>query len=317
MIAFLLRPVLGFGKALLAFAVAWPVYLGLAPESEDEALDRALRAAAAAGRLATEAEAALQDDDLTAARGYAALAQNLGHALPAPFLERLETAEAVEESAAVRAGRCAEGAIAGGIRDGISAVCAIAADLTLFGDLRDLAIQGSRWAGGGEYDRMLLGLSAMGLGATALAATTGGGALPARLGLSVAKAAKRAGHVPPKLVRAVAVEARAVARGGDLARLTRASQAVETVRAQHGAGEAMRMLRHADSIEQLGEVSGMYARFGRLARPIMTLTGRTTLRGVKLGYKLAPALVPAAAMLLAGALVLATGIALRGRIERW
>ncbi len=315
MIVFAARTTLGLGKTLLAFAVAWPIFLGLTRESEDEAVFRDLRASA--GKIESLMRAALDEGDLDGAAAYVALASTLDQALPATLLERLDTARAEADTPAMQARRCAEGAIAGTMTDGISVACTLAADFTVFGDLRDLVVQGSRWAAGQDYDRVLIGLSAVGLGATAIAAASAGVAAPAKAGLSVVKAAKRAGQVPPALSKAMAAELRVVAKGGSPVRLTRAAGAVDAVRAEHGTVEAMRMMRFAGSVDELGEVASMYGRFGRLARPVMALTGKTSIHAFKAGYKLTPLVLPSLTLLLGGGLALLLGLALHRRIERW
>ena len=131
------------------------------------------------------------------------------------------------------------------------------------------------------------------------------------------KAAKRAGQVPPALGKAVAAELRVVAKGGSPLRLTRAAGAVDAVRAEHGTGEAMRMLRFAGSVDDLGDVASMYGRFGRLARPVMALTGKTSIHAFKAGYKLTPILLPSLTMLAGGVLALLLGLSLHRRVERW
>ena len=315
MIGFVARAGIGLSKTLLAFAVAWPIFLGLARESEDDAIGRDLRAAA--GRIEGLLRAALDEGDLDGAAAYAALAPTLGQPIPAELLARLDQARATADTPAAQARRCAEGALTGTMTDGISVACTLAADFTVFGDLRDLVVQGSRWAAGQDYDAVLVGLSAVGLGATAVTVASAGSAAPARAGLSLVKAAKRAGQVPPALGKAVAAELRIVARGGNPARLTHAAGAVDAVRAEHGTAEAMRMLRHAGSVEELGDVASMYGRFGRLARPVMALTGKTSIHAFKAGYKLAPTLLPSLTMLCGGMAALLLGLSLHRRIERW
>jgi len=302
--------------ALLAFAIAWPFYMGLARQDEDEAVRAALDKAMRQGRAEALAESALARGEVDDAAAYAELAGRLGHAIPAELRSRIDATGAADDEPAAKLRRCATGALTGAITDGASAVCTVAADLTVLGDLRDIVIQGAAWAAGRDYDRLILGLSAVGLGATALSAVTAGAAAPAKAGLSLVKGVRRAGQVPPALGRAVATEIRLVAQGGDAARLTRATGAVDTVRREHGALEAARMLRHAGSLDELGDAASMYARFGRMARPVMALSGKTSLRAFKAGYKVMPILAPPIALLLAAGLALLAGLALRQRIER-
>lgn len=316
MVVLAARTFVRLGTVLLAFAVAWPFYMGFARQDEDAAMRAALEKAAREGRAQALAESALAAGEVEDAAAFGELAARLDYALPAALQQRIAAARAVEDEPAAKLRRCATGALTGAITDGASAVCTVAVDLTVLGDLRDIAVQGAAWAAGRDYDRLILGLSAMGLGATALSAATAGVATPARAGLSLVKGMRRAGQVPPALTRAVATELRLVAGGGDGARLARAAGAVDAVRREHGALEAARMLRHAGSLDELGDAAGMYARYGRLARPVMALGGKTSIRAFKAGYKAVPTVLPAAAMLVASTLMLMAGLALRGAIER-
>lgn len=303
--------------ALFAFAVAWPFYLGLERQTEDEAARAALDKSLRQGKAEALAAEAIARDELDDAEGYVALAQRLGRPVTQALRDRLEAAQRAQDDPAARWRRCAAGALGGAMTDPVSAFCTLAADFTLLGDLRDLASQGGAWAAGRDYDRVIVALSAAGLGATALSAATAGTAAPARAGLSLLKGARRAGHMPPALARAVGTELRVVAEGGDAARLMRATGAVDAVRREHGALEATRMLRHARSLDEIGSVAGMYGKFGRLARPVMALTGKTSIHAFKAGYKIMPSLAGPIALLLAAALALLAGLAFRERIERW
>lgn len=316
MIRLLARTVWSLGKVALAFAVAWPVFLGLTRECEDEAARRDIARAAQGGRIEQLADAAIRGGDLDAAQGLVDLARTVQVPVPAALVDRLGAARAKAETPAAKAERCASGVFAGAMTDETAMLCTIVADFTVIGDLRDLAIQGAAWAAGRDYDGVILGLSAVGLGATAVTAASAGTAAPAKAGLSLVKAARRAGHVPPALSRSLATEARLAVRGGGSARLTRAVNTVDDVRREQGAMEAARMLRYAGTVEEIGTVAQMYARFGRLARPVMMLTGKTSIHAFKAGYKLLPTLLPSAALLACSALLLALGLALRGAIER-
>ncbi|MEP9380298.1 hypothetical protein ABLE91_26595 [Aquabacter sp. CN5-332] len=72
---------------------------------------------------------------------------------------------------------------------------AAAGDLTAWGDLRDAAGEGWKYAHGEEVDPLVLGLSATGLALTAGTYATLGGGVPARMGISLVKAAKRTGKL--------------------------------------------------------------------------------------------------------------------------
>lgn len=89
--------------------------------------------------------------------------------------------------------RCIDGIWTGRGDDGASTTCAIASDLVVFGDVRDLTRQGIAWARGEDTDLLLIGLSGFGLAVT-LAPQVGAGA-------SLLKGARRAGAVSEPLAK--------------------------------------------------------------------------------------------------------------------
>lgn len=101
------------------------------------------------------------------------------------------------------------GRIAGEIWDGVfkgdtSSEAALGgsllADFTGAGDVRDLVLEGNNYLSNGLYDPVVLTLAIAGLAMTAATVLTAGGAAPARTGITVLKAAKKAGNLPAPLV---------------------------------------------------------------------------------------------------------------------
>ena len=68
-------------------------------------------------------------------------------------------------------------------------------DLFVFGDIRDAVREGSRYAHGETYDELVLGLACVGIALTAGTYASFGAATPARVGLSVVKAARKTGKL--------------------------------------------------------------------------------------------------------------------------
>jgi hypothetical protein len=297
--------------ALFAGGTMWLVAAGLPRQTEEEAVIAEVRRAAGAHRVDEAVAAALDRGDAEDASAYAELA---GHAA-LPFSEdlrrRLAEALAFEESWAGRMQRCLRGVFEGDMSATLSAICTLAADFTPLGDARDIAVQGSRWLGGRDHDAIVLGLSAAGLGATALAYASAGTGAPAKAGLSVLKGARRTGAMNPRLWLSL----EKLGAGGG-ARLVRAAEQVNAVRREFGAAEAVKMLRYAEKAEDLGEIAKLYGKFGRKARPIMELTGKTPLRAFKAGYKVTAALGMQLALILGSGFALLLALGLRRRIVR-
>ncbi|TCT05552.1 hypothetical protein [Aquabacter spiritensis] len=114
----------------------------------------------------------------------------------APELRARVAAEQTDAAIALRGARSFGSGFVTGAPDDLPGLAGAAAgDLTVWGDLRDAAREGWHYAQGEEVDTLLLGLSAAGLALTAGTYATLGGGAPARMGLSLVKAAKRTGRL--------------------------------------------------------------------------------------------------------------------------
>ncbi|MCK6452034.1 MAG: hypothetical protein L6R19_14450 [Alphaproteobacteria bacterium] len=337
-----------FATALLFAlgALGWGLTTGLPLESEEEAVADELRRTATPERIAEEATRALDRGDVDDAVAYAELGDFLGWPPDDALRARLAAAVEAEGRVATHLSRCAAGALGGDMNTTASIVCMVAADFTTLGDLRDIVIQGGALAAGEEYDAIVLGLSVVGLAATGIAVMTAGGGGPAKAGLSVMKAAKRADLLSPGLMRnasalvgdaiapvrrvlaqadyrrpsavaeALGGEIKQVARSDGAVKLMRAAEEVDAVRREHGVAEAAKMLRHAESVEDVGQIARLYAKLGRKARPVMAITGKTSIHAFKVGYKLTREMLAPLALLLAAAGALAGGAGVRRAILR-
>lgn len=167
----------------------------------------------------------------------------------------LELAEAGEcVSVAERAGerwdslaatfqRCLDGAWTGEADDAASLACAVASDLVVFGDVRDLTRQGLSWSRGDDVDIVLVSLSAAGVALTFVP--------QAGAGASLLKVARKAGTLSDRLAGAAYAlfkQRSWRALGGLLGDAGRIS-------AKLGPARATRALAYADSAEELNDVA--------------------------------------------------------------
>jgi hypothetical protein len=134
----------------------------------------------------TEAEAALAADDPELARSIVELARAQGLAVDPSLQERV--AEAEEFSLTRTAGEVWRGAVTGEADTPVAFSAALASDLTVVGDLRDLAIEAEKIP---NQDNLTVALAATGVALTVALAPSGASALPAKVGVSALKAAKK------------------------------------------------------------------------------------------------------------------------------
>lgn len=161
--------------------------------------------------------------------------------------------------------RCVDGVWTGQADDAAGLACAIASDLVVFGDVRDLTRQGLNWSKGEDTDPVLIALSATGLALT-LAPQFGAGA-------SVFKVARRAGTLSDRLASSIM----GMLRRGSFRPLGGLLSDAGRISAKVGPPKATRALQYADSAEELSEV----ARFVEAVDdPLLALRwgGKRTLR---------------------------------------
>jgi len=154
-----------------------------------------------------EIDAALAAGDPELAASFVELARDRAVKLDPAQVAAVEDAVAREAAPAAGARRFAHGLVTGEPDDLAGLAGAATGDLFVFGDVRDALREGVRMARGEEVDELILGLACVGLTVTAATYATAGVGAPARVGLSVLKAARRTGRLGTRLgeglVRAV------------------------------------------------------------------------------------------------------------------
>jgi hypothetical protein len=124
---------------------------------------------------------------------------------------------------------------------------AVAADFFVVGDIRDLVIEGGKLAIDGESDEVVLALSGVGLATTA--------APEIDWAPSLLKAARRAGT----LTKGLGEQIVSLVRQGKKGEVMKVLEDAATLSKKASPGGAMRLLRHADSADELA----MLARFAQ------------------------------------------------------
>jgi hypothetical protein len=146
-----------------------------------------------------EIEAALAGDDPDLAHSFLELARERSVIVAPALAARVEDAVAAANSPTAMAKNFTRGLISGE-PDSLSSLAGTAAgDLFVFGDIRDAVREGKRLASGEKADELVLGLACVGLAITAGTNFTLGTAAPARVGVSVIKAARKTGRLSAQM----------------------------------------------------------------------------------------------------------------------
>lgn len=264
----------------------------------DKQLDRTFDLAAAT----REIETALAAKDADLARSFVELAQERNIALDPELVKKVGDVRAAAETTSAKATAFARGFITGEPDDMVSLAGTALGDLFVFGDIRDAVREGSRWAAGEHVDRLVLGLSAVGLAITAGTYASLGMGAPARVGLSVVKAARKTGRLGARLgewmtrsmrdaiewsalrktlagasltAPAVAVrgarEAVKVEKAGGLMTLVKDVGRIQTKAGTQGALDALKL---AETPKEVGRVAKLAEKQGGKTRAVLKFLGR-------------------------------------------
>jgi hypothetical protein len=133
-----------------------------------------------------EIAAALARDDAELARSLADLARDRGITIDAATLETITEAEQFSLTRSTR--QLFTGAVTGEANSPTAFAGALAADLTVVGDVRDLAQQAFAYP---EQDNLTVALAATGIALTGATAVTAGTSTAGKVGVSAIKAARK------------------------------------------------------------------------------------------------------------------------------
>lgn len=264
--------------------------------------------------LSMRVDAAIEAKAWDDAAMYAEIATFMDMPLEPTTQVRLEAENAFARRAARNTESFVTGFVTGTGDDTPAFMGALASDLTVVGDIRDISSEGTKLARGEEYSTMILGLSVVGLAATTATVATGGGGLPARVGVSLLKIARKSGTITAGFARDMtrllneamnfdklgdtlravdladsAATRRAVtsyADGISFARVTPVLDDVAAIERAAGPAETVRLMRYVENTEDLARVGKMTGKYGTKTRGIMEITGKTSLRAFKTAWNL-------------------------------
>jgi hypothetical protein len=233
----------------------------------DNALDDALNRGAAE----REISAALAAGDLDLAQSFLDLSAERDVAVDPQLVDQVKKARTDAASATHTAGRFVKGFWSGEPTDLASLAGTAVGDLFVFGDIRDAAREGTHYLLGQPADPWILGLAGVGIAVTAGTYATVGLGAPERIGLTLAKVARRTGRLNPVLAVRMARDAIKVEKAGGLVDLAGDVGRIET---KAGTQAALDSLKVAEEPRDVSRLARLSAAKGGKTRAIIKLLGR-------------------------------------------
>jgi hypothetical protein len=221
-----------------------------------------------------EIRSALAAGDIDLAQSFLDLAADRGVAVDPLLAGRIEEARAKAATLTGTAGRFLHGLWTGEPVDLASLAGTAFGDLFVFGDIRDATREGTRYLAGQPADPWILGLAGVGIAITAGTYATLGAGAPARIGLTLVKAARRTGRLNPVLAVRAAREVVKVEEAGGLAALV---GDVGRIESKAGAQAALDTLQIAEEPRDVSRLARLAAAKGGKTRAIVKLVGRAAI----------------------------------------
>lgn len=227
--------------------------------------DRALKQKFDPALVQHEIDAALAAKDADLAQSFVELSAQRHVALDPALTEKVNVAVAEAASAQHAAESFALGLVTGEPNDMSSLAGTTLGDLFVFGDIRDAVREGTRMATGQPSDELVLGLACVGLAVTAGTYATLGATAPARVGLSVAKAARKSGQLGAELAGTIGHMLRQVVDWGQLKKAIADASIAEPALAIRAAREAVKIERAGGLMYLARDVGRVQAKAGTQA----------------------------------------------------
>jgi hypothetical protein len=219
--------------------------------------DRAVSRELSATVAEREITAALAVNDVDLADSFVALAHEHDIAIDPALVTKVTAAKEAAASTASKAKNFAHGFVTGEPNDAVGLAGTAVGDLFVVGDIRDAVREGSHMANGEPADQMILGLACVGIAVTAGTYASLGVGVPARVGLSILKAARKTGRIGARLATWLARSLR------DVVDTSAFRRALATVSISEPA-LAVRAVREVVKVEKAEELTRLVGDVGRI-----------------------------------------------------
>jgi hypothetical protein len=167
-----------------------------------------------------------------------------------------------------------EGVLYGKSDEAIGQVSAGVSDFFLFGDLRDLTIEGWHKLTGKEVDSVLVGLSTIGVVATGATVISGGSAAPVKGGVTLLKFAKKAGKMPKWLEKFVLKSAKQVKKTKSIKPIKGFFEDIYNTTKASNLNTTLKLMNNSANLKAFKNSLGFAKAFGKKSGALAKILGK-------------------------------------------
>ncbi len=170
-----------------------------------------------------------------------------------------------------------EGVIKGVSDETIGNTGAIISDFFLFGDLRDLVIQGKNYFEQKEVDEVIVTLSAIGVIASATTYATAGSSASVKTGISTLKLARRANKFPRWLGRYLKSMLPLIKQSKSIKHIKPIFKQLQTIHKNVGLKDTLTILSKTRRYQALPNVAKITSKYQKKTVPLLELAGKNSI----------------------------------------
>ncbi len=228
-------------------------------------------------------EEAFTDDDIEGVELLVQAAELVGIPVPQAVQDRYAAENTAWKTSQRFVKKCGKGFVLDEGEGLVGMGCSLASDMTMLGDLRDVAAESYKIAEGKEPDKLVLGLAVAGLALEAGGAVTGGTSVGVKVGTSLMKTGVKTATVSRRLMHEVGRLVSSAINTKPLKSLT-LSDAMNMPKIRAVASEAVDLRRVEPVIEAAGTLRKIEQR-GKRVDAIMVLKTAESLDDIKSAEK--------------------------------
>ena len=284
---------------LLGILSAWGAYTNLKYEKVEPNIALALKQKASKPYLEEKILEALKVEDFDAVEMYTNLANLVGVTLSPRTLSAIAENNTFFKKSWRNTKAFSKGFLKGESNSVAEMSGSIVSDMTLYGDLRDLKVEGTKYKNGESYDKFILQISLLGIGLSATQLLSVGASTPLKVGASVMKVAKKSGKitkpfmkvVSKRLSKSVDVKVLKTAKFGDLGKTVSKSidlapmqvifKDVNKIKKHTSTADTISLLKYIDNTKDLKSIGKLSKTYKTNTKGVLKVLGKGILKSGK------------------------------------
>ena len=257
-------------------------------------IDKELKQKATKSYLTKKIKEALKKNNIKEANIYKNLANMLNISLNQNLLKTIEGKNTFLKDTK----DFASGFLSGKIENQSSFIGSVVSDFTVVGDARDIYIQTKKINQNKEYDKFTLGLSIVGVALTATTILSAGGTVPAKVGVSILKGAKKSGKLTKSFSKVITKQIdktinlkkikftdfksfKKAINQKELTRLEKILYKLNTIKKETSTLDTIRLLKYIDNENDLKKITKLAHKYKKNTVGVLKVLGKSALRSGK------------------------------------